>query len=543
MHNLKSSPPVNTRTQSAPLRYPGQLLNAPKTSNDHDDTEDCFQDPMNAWHLSTADALRVELRLNSLGDLERLLSAQFIGLTAYLHENRFQFNFPGDGDSISSRPCTLFFYNLISKPVKEITFKKSAKTPAVKRKLLDYLFHTYLSGCFVGLMHPDEASFLDSYYRNELEPALVYTATAFSAVHLLVAHPQAPIIGKLRIVIGEILTQAQQSLENIFDVPSPHAVLAFLNMENCMRWLGRFDDAYRFYSHAALMSLSLRLHNDDPGEHDHIQIEFRKRIWALIFKRELTYRLSFNKPALISLEIVKNSSKPTVNSNDRVGFKLFMLLAMMDVISAEEYTYLRDIDWSLPDHLIVHHVLSIAILLQKELAELKHYCDNELLNKYYNFDSEFYFWLQWCTLWQCFIKSNAPPGRLETDLMKQLREKALNEYIKGLLHSLMSLKTAISRQNWCKDYPFVAIQIICEKCKFISQTHPNIAMRRLVFQELAQVHRLLLSVKFTGIVERCLLQQIVETLEEMRPNVFSKKELENSNISKLRPLAIKPTAL
>ncbi|KAL1914244.1 uncharacterized protein VTP21DRAFT_9084 [Calcarisporiella thermophila] len=536
---------VDAATPSTQFHCPVELTSITSSispGSNQNESEAHSQDHMDSWSLlSTADALRFELRLTSVGDLHRLLSAQFMDKGSFLREYQFQCNLPVHGDqNFSSQRCTIFDVNLISKPIKEIDIKQPTKTNTIKRKLSDRLFHVYLSDCFYYLMHPDQASFLESYYQNELEPALVHTAIAFSAVHLLLAHPQTPKIRQVHLAIGRILTQARESLEDIFDAPSPQGVLAFLNMETCMRWLGRFDEAYSFYSQAVLMAFALRMDRDDPSDQDPVQIEFRRRIWSFICKRELSYSFEFDKPTLISLELIKNSPKPTVNSNDRVRYKVTLLHIMQEIIFATKMMELKNIDWSLPDFLITQQLLNLAAFLQRDLDELMFYSKDDILPKYHNFDANLFFWLHWCLLWKCFIKSDAPPGRLETDTMQQLQAKALIEFVKGLTHSIKSLQAAISNRNWCKNYPFVVIQLICENCIFISHTHPSIAMRRLVFRELAQALHLLHSIAQKGVIEGWMVQQIVEALEEMKNFVFSQEELKLINSPKQRTIAIKP---
>ncbi|KAL1916630.1 uncharacterized protein VTP21DRAFT_5334 [Calcarisporiella thermophila] len=469
--------------------------------------------------LSSVDALCIQLRLNSISDLHRLLSAQLLIDADSLSNNQFQIDLPDLGDVNSSRASPIFVYYSFPIPIKEKDLQWPAKTTAIKRKLVDHLFNFYLGDCSYFSIHPNQASFLQSFYHDELEPALILTAVAYSALHIIIAHPQSPLIKKLHFSVREMLEQARRSLEDIFDFPSPQSVLAFLNMESCMVWLARFDDAHKFYSQAVIMALALQMDKGSPDSEDLEQIEFQKRIWAHICKRELIYRVEFGKPELISAETMKNSPKPTVNLNDSEQCKLTLSLTNMQIESTTKILEIKDFNWSLSDLAITHQLVHITSSLQRNQNELKRYIAH-ITQRNNFFNADFGFWSCWCILWRRFIQSDAPPGRLETDLMQQLRAKAFDEFIKGLSYCITALQRAVMAQIWCKDFPFICAHVVCENSRALDS---------------------LLSLKKGGILERWLAQRIIEALEEMKPRVYAKEELEMMNKSKLRCLAIKPT--
>ncbi|KAL1916461.1 uncharacterized protein VTP21DRAFT_5652 [Calcarisporiella thermophila] len=371
-------------------------------------------------------------------------------------------------------------------------------------------------------MHPNPAAFLESYYRNELEPALVQTAIAFSAIHLLASHAEIPIKKQLYLVAENLLIQAKLSLEDIFDAPSPQAVLAFMNMEDCMTWLVRLDKAYVYYSQAAMMALALGMDKEDPSVGDPVEMELRKRIWALVCQREIVYRFKKGSPQLIRLETIRSSPKPTVTVYDSEKYKLDLMYFMKQIDYVFNLLELQDIDWSLPDVVIIQQLVSIAAFLQNNYQEFAQFCEENV------------------RLWRQFIKSDAPSGRLNTELMRQMREKALVELVKGYLNSISFIVGVIKTQNWCNNYPFLSMHMICENGKFIAHIHPDIRIRRRVFQELAQLQDLFRLLENKGIVENWLVGQIVNTLEEMKPAVFSENELVTMRQPKLRRLMMKP---
>ncbi|KAL1916456.1 uncharacterized protein VTP21DRAFT_5647 [Calcarisporiella thermophila] len=475
-------------------------------------------------------SLSYQLRLNTLTELHRLLSAQFVIEGKSADNRKFDFTLPiFGGNAPQTRRCTYFKVWYIPKPIEDKTFQLATKAFNINRTLADYLFHIYVSDCFIHVMHPKRASFLESYYRDELEPALVHTAIAFSALHLLMTHPQTYVKRDLHLAMGSLLAQARRSLEEVFDNPSSEIVLAFLNMEGCMRWLARFEDAYNFYSLAALMALTLRMDKDDTNKKDLVQVEFQRRIWTCVCKRELHYRFGFNKPILISLESIYNSPKPTVGEGDSELYKFMLLRFMTEIVFSYKILRLTDIDWTLPDVKVAQQLVDIVEFLQREQNDFVQFCGKDVLLKHCPAGVDCVFWTYWCAVWRQFIKSDAPPGRLETDLMKQLKAKAIDEYAKGLVNCIKSLKYAVRTQRWCKDYPFTTAQLICESCKCICPSLPDTTRRRKLFMELLQILEELRSLQTKGIIEKWLAQQIAEALEQMKSAVFSREVLESVN--------------
>ncbi|KAL1916454.1 uncharacterized protein VTP21DRAFT_5645 [Calcarisporiella thermophila] len=492
--------------------------------------------------LLTANSLRFQLKLNSYANLLRLLSAKFLIEGEALPDLPFHPQKP-EMANFHQRPhrCTIFKLHHLPKPVEDEIFKEVAASPPVYKldRLEAYLFHVYLSDCFVHLKHPDPAGFLKSYYRSELEPALVHTAIAFSAIHLLLTHPQAPVNKQLRWVIKDILAQAKYSLEEVFDEPSPETVLAYLNMDVCMRWLAQLDNAYRYYSQAAMMAISLKMDRDDPNEKDFLRVEFRRRIWFMLCRRGLHLSIRLGKPVFISLEAVRRSPKPSFTSNDSITNRTIMLIFMEEIQAFCKIMELSNIDWSLPDAIIAQHLISYAAFLQRARDQIDQYYSRNTPCRIYSHEFHASFWTQWCALWRQFIKSDAPPARLETDAMRRLREMALKEFVKGLFNCFHSLQEVIRSQNWCKHYPYLGVEVVCEYSTFIAHMHPDLRIQRQVFKELAQIFAILRSLEPKGIIEGWLESKVGDTLEVMKPIVLTKEELVNMSKPRLKRLAIK----
>ncbi|KAL1914609.1 uncharacterized protein VTP21DRAFT_8140 [Calcarisporiella thermophila] len=237
-------------------------------------------------------------------------------------------------------------------------------------------------------------------------------------------------MSKLRVSVGSLFAEAKESLAAVFDVPSPQIVLAFANMDTCMQEISRYKDAYVFYAQAAQMALTLQMDKNDVTEKDPMQLEFRRRVWADVCMRELLYVFDFDKPPLISMDTIKSSPKPTVTARDSESYKFATIYFIMKIITFSKLLELQNIDWALPDVIIVQKLAGLAAYLQNEQTELIPYCSEGDLREIHPHIINFDFWTQWCALWRQFIKSNAPTGRLKTNLMQQLREKAFDEYVK-----------------------------------------------------------------------------------------------------------------
>ncbi|KAL1918890.1 uncharacterized protein VTP21DRAFT_2271 [Calcarisporiella thermophila] len=507
------------------------------SDNEITDTEDASHESLYPLRISSAGALRFQLRLNSLTDLYRLLSGELYEEGVILPFRYESFNLLDD-DKPNVR-CTIFRTLSQPKRIGDNILSRTSKI-TVKKKIVDYLFNVYIGDCFIPYKHPNSAALLESYYRKELEPALVHTAIAFSAIHLLIMHPQTSMRKHLHSLAGTLIAQARSSLEDVFDTPSLQTVLAFLNMDVCMVSLCRFEDAYTYFSQAVLIALSLQLYKDDPNERDPVQREFRRRVWLSICKLEVTYRYNYGKPPKISLKHLFHSPKPTATLNDSEQYKFTLIIYMLELMGFRALMELKDIDWLLPDDAIVQQLVEIATYMHNIWNQLHQYCDNAILQRYYTIELSGNFWIKWCILWQQFIQSNAPPGRLETDTMQQLGAKALSEYDKGLTNILLCLKNALLAQNWCKNYPFFITHFICKNSKFLTTNHPNPHIRRNVFCSLYETLNLIRSLENTGIVEQWIANEIVEALAEIRPVVFSREELENLERPKPKRIAMKP---
>ncbi|KAL1915004.1 uncharacterized protein VTP21DRAFT_7709 [Calcarisporiella thermophila] len=511
--------------------YTRQLLAAPMNTvystsadNNADETENHLQP------LLASDALHFQLKLNSYTDLHNLLSAQYLFDGILLPDNLFR---PPIYTKATNREhtdyCSYFKILIFPKPIEDKIVRWPTRSYISKDKLLiDQLFHVYLSACCVDSIHPDSETFLKSYYCYELEPALVHTAVASAAVHLLLSHPEISFSSKLQAAVGGLFARAKESLADVFDTPSPQIVLAFLNMNICLQYLYRYKDAYAFYSQAAHMALSLQMDKDNATEKDFIQIEFQRRIWSEICMRELEYVFEFDMPPLISMDTIKSSPKPTVTTRDSESYKFETIYFMLKIATYSKLSELRNIDWALPDVIITQKLAGLAAYLQNELTELTQYCNEGDLRKIHSPIVTFDFWLQWSALWRQFIKSDAPAERLETNLMQQLREKAFDEYIKGLIQCIRFFNWKIVSQVRCKSRFLLTANLIYEGVKFIAQMHPEIRIRRKIFQELLKILNTLQSPEARGVLSQLLACQFMDALEELKPTIFSKEVLERT---------------
>ncbi|KAL1917977.1 uncharacterized protein VTP21DRAFT_3243 [Calcarisporiella thermophila] len=497
-------------------------------------------DDASDWNfILTSAGLRFQLRLRSLGDLHRLLSASYIFDNASLPE--FPPTFPRDNAECKPLPrCTIFSWHF-PKPVRQ-----DMLIPAVKnyggftRSLVDYLFHFYVSGCLNYFQHPDRPAFLESYYRGEIEPVLLYTAITRAALHLLLKHMDCSMLRQIQNVIEHLLVRAITLLEEAFDSPSPQSVLAFLNMSCCMRRMYQLEKAYTYHKQAVLMALALRMNQDDPSERDSMRIELQRRIWCFLCKNELLNSGVYGRPWILTLETIRNSPKVTLGPCDTNEYRLFLISFELDIAYHTKLARFSNIDWSQPDQAIVRNLVSIAALLQHDVHVNLGYILGVVtsIHQKHMINIKHDFWINWCYLWQQFIESDAPPRRMGSELMQQLRAKALDEYLKGVTNVTSCWRTALRDRAGCSKY--LPSHNFCHMYKFIASHHPNRTIRRHIFGQLGQIFRLLKSDQSPATLGvKLQIHEVVKALEEMKPFVFTEQELEMMKGPKLKPIAIR----
>ncbi|KAL1916450.1 uncharacterized protein VTP21DRAFT_5641 [Calcarisporiella thermophila] len=480
--------------------------------------------------------VRFQLRLKTLGDLHRLLSAHLI-LDGIVPPN-FQPLLEQPAFAKQEPPqynCSLMKLTY-PRPLRDKILELPTKPAALSRKLLDYLFHIYSSECCITLRHPDPAGFLESYYNDEIEPPLLHVAFAFAAMHLIFTRKATPILKQVRGVVGELLENARLSLEDAFDKPSPQSVLAFLSMHSCVRILSRIEEGQAYLQQSVLMALALGMDKDGLEQPtDDVQVVFRKRVWCLLCKFELMNIFNSCQPPLIQPELARR----TVIAERSQTHNLSLLNFTLDIILALSGARITNIDWSLPDINIVHHLINTTAFLQREPFSFMQATSASFQRYRISItDMKSIFWMIWCNVWLQFLKLDVPPGRLETEAMQQLQAKALDEYIKGVFNLTALLQTAINPQGFAPS-PFLYNITNCEKLKFIASIHPDRAMKRRCFQELARIIHLLRSIPNRGLMEQWILKEAVETFEEMKPILYTREELEALSTAKPRPLAIR----
>ncbi|KAL1923988.1 uncharacterized protein VTP21DRAFT_7023 [Calcarisporiella thermophila] len=438
-------------------------------------------------------------------------------------------------DDHQSRLCTVLKFSYPG-PIAMYPPKKNLLI--ISSNLTDHLFLVYTSNCFFNFRHPDMTIFLEQYYEKKLPPALVNTAIAWAAVHLVFAHPNNFLINRVRPVMNWLLEQARESLEEVFDSQSPQTVLAFLNMDATLILMYRMEEAYSYFHHAALLALSLKMERDDPNERNKVQIEYRRRIWCMLCKRELNYVYFSGKPPVIGLDIIRKSPVATIWPSDNRAYRMFLVNYVLDILFSTKLSGFVDIDWSLSDAEIAQYLIGISALLQHDLSTNLHYNEEELA--WINVEFGTMFWVNWCGVWQKFIESDAPPQRMDSPLMQQLRAKAFEEYARGAKNATTFLQSAIRLQNWCRYYLCLYAHNVCEIHKFIARTHPNFNTRRKSFQMLNQTLQQITQLFETrGEMMQMVMQDITDALGKMKHMIFTPNELEALKRIKQRSLVVK----
>ncbi|KAL1922077.1 uncharacterized protein VTP21DRAFT_10719 [Calcarisporiella thermophila] len=538
--------PIEFKGCRRPMTHLSDNSRATSTTNStpgDDRVTQCTQDKrLSCMAHSTVGGLRIQLQLNSLTDLHRLLGAEFRMEGKFVPDLHPHIQLPEfTREGVPIRRCTIFRLTRYPKPLKSSLLNWLSKPIALNRKLTDILFHVYASDCFPWIKHPDRAVFLECYFANELEPALLHSALAFSALHLLLTHPQTNTSNKKRLhaAAGELLERARLQLEEVFDAPTPQTVLAFMNMSNCMMLLARYQEAYGYFSQAALLALSLQMHQDDPAEDDSVEREFRRRIWCFVCQRELWYVYIGNQSSLIPLEMIRASPKPTLTPDDNENYKLLVVFFLMDVVFCSQIDKYLNFDWTLSDNTIAQNLIGVAAYLQQELTNIYSTCGGDKLQIRLDYEIDSNFWIHWCGLWMPFLSADAPPQRLETELMKQLRDRALKELAKGLSFCNRIAYNAIRDRNWCLFAPYIFLHRVCDLNQFLARVHPSRTVRYKLFREIYQMLALLRTFEDRGMIEQWITDQLIDTLNVIKPMVFSKAELETLYPGNPRPLAMK----
>ncbi|KAL1925122.1 uncharacterized protein VTP21DRAFT_5 [Calcarisporiella thermophila] len=148
------------------------------------------------------------------------------------------------------------------------------------------------------------------------------------------------------------------------------------------------------------------------------------------------------------------------------------------------------------------------------------------------------FWINWCFLWQRFFESYVAFKRLESDFMQTLKQKALEEYVKGVTNVTLIWQDIIHRKAGCtSQFPEY---IVYRMHKLIARMHPDRTTRRSSFQQLLQTLWLLKSCSKTeGLIVLQHIREIESALEEMKPCVFTKEELKMMQFPKFKLIAIR----
>ncbi|KAL1925405.1 uncharacterized protein VTP21DRAFT_288 [Calcarisporiella thermophila] len=487
--------------------------------------------------LFTGENLHFQLKLRTADELRRLLSAHFaFDRNSHLSVPFLDFS-KDQARAKSFRPCTFLNWQSPELLQDDSLYPSPNRGFAINRKLKDYIFHTYFSNCSGYFVYPDKPAFLESYYRGEIEPTLLHTAIADTALHLLMFHEECPMFSQINSMIGGLLYYAQRLLEDAFDSPTIQTTLAFLYMENCMRKLSRFDDSYTYHKQAVLMALALRLDRDNPKERDRVQIEFRRRVWCLLCGNELKLAGVYGKPWLLDLEIIHNSLDAIAAPSDDDADRMYLTWLKSEAEFHYKLAKFSDFDWTQQDYLITQHLISVAAFLQQNIRQVFNIISREDIHarRTIGLCVRQTFWVDWCHMWMQFIESDAPPRRMETEFMQQLRGKAFEEFLRGLYNITLCWQDAIRLQNWCKVY--TPSYIFCHLFKFIARTHPSHTARRYIYAQLSQIYQHMKSVlRPSCIAVQVQMTDVANALEEMRPIVFTKEEL---RATRFRPIAIR----
>ncbi|KAL1920802.1 uncharacterized protein VTP21DRAFT_11437 [Calcarisporiella thermophila] len=553
----------------SPIEFTPTLLTPTEVKIEEKNPSKCIDHNLDWTFLLTPEGLRFQLNLNTLTDLRRLLLAHFVtenGLRCVTIPNctadakQELLEIP-----LAAPRCTVFhatkeWGSMISGNLKSASHaerdrlrksddtKLSARTKSntvttnVYNKIMDFLFNLYAATkCVYLFHHPSHSVLLERYYQNKLHPLLIHSGIAWGAVHFLHYHKRTSYHKHLPSLIEPFLAKARAAVEDAFDEPNWEIVLGLLNMEFCERSMMRWDQAYEYHRLAVVMAQSLGCGKEELQCEDLAETELRKRIWYSLCVCETTHVMVFSKSPLINLKSMAMAPRPTLmpGEDEEVELLIFNLTTCLDFYF--KFASYPDIEWSLPDHDILSAVTGIAALLRQDLLNVRSALSEEKASKYHwvHVESESGFWVNWGAVWRRFLESNAPPGRLETPLMAQLKEIAIRECVKASRNAICMLEYAIRLNNWCRFNLVNYCKWVCQISLVAARCHPSLDVKRSIFQLLLQCLQSLRNLpEIPCRAALIVISDVMSTLETMKNICFSKKELDKPK-HKLRPIARK----
>ncbi|KAL1922032.1 uncharacterized protein VTP21DRAFT_10674 [Calcarisporiella thermophila] len=298
--------------------------------------------------------LRFQLHLRSISDLHTLLSKHLPPQTKKDY-------------SKPARQCTVFLRSLAPKQCiaeSEATVVKYEDCSPLLSRLSDQLLQIYLSPCFFAHQPVDREGFYHRLRNGETEPALLYSALGWAALHAYMCHPQ---ICKRDTLLCDIsiacLDRAKEALE--VDEPSMDGILALINLSCFLALQGQWEAQSVYIAHATNMARAIDLEWEDPDEVDPFRAEARRRLWWTVCMLDFRMVLHAGACPHISPRAIQHVTPPAAFPDESEAVRTNLVEMVRETRVLAQLLEFTDLDPSLcSDAELLTTVAEINSLLQ-----------------------------------------------------------------------------------------------------------------------------------------------------------------------------------
>ncbi|KAL1925356.1 uncharacterized protein VTP21DRAFT_239 [Calcarisporiella thermophila] len=361
--------------------------------------------------------------------------------------------------------------------------------------LLHQLFTTYLSPCFFFLQPANRDELMELFFAKELEPAFLFSAVAWAALHIYQCHKDPPYADLLPGLANSAYLEAQRHLQEVFDEPSEQLVVASFNLGMYHLLNSRPDEFYVQLGHAIAMARLLGIYIEDLNEPDPIRAETKRRIWWALYTHDSGLAVYSRKTQTLLFPQASKVVRPKClpGEGQAIGYCLDYVIKEAELLTCLKK--LPEIDWDTSDEAVLQTLLCISEDLRPYIRSL----DIEL--PVFGEDTKFFkarlaemtwvdlaypphFWSTWGQIWYRFLEPDRslmkppPPNRMDTPKMKALRSLALNECSRAASWITLLLEETARRHDWCHTLPISATQASCRMHKYVAKHHPDQLTRR-----------------------------------------------------------------
>ncbi|KAL1922636.1 uncharacterized protein VTP21DRAFT_10175 [Calcarisporiella thermophila] len=245
----------------------------------------------------------------------------------------------------------------------------------VRRHVVQHLFHQYATSCFFLYQPLDRAQLLERFYRDELDPAFVYSAVGWAAHHSYRFH-RLPFARQLPLVAATCFEEARSALEGGFDEPSEQRVIAFLNLSEHLLLQAQYPKAHFYLELAIRMAQELGMHLEGNKENT-LQREKHKRIWWGLCLADMCLAVYGVKTPVIHYAAIKNAAIPIPLPSEDEGSQRTMRYVVENARALSELFELPQVDLSSPDPEVLDSLMRATVVFKQYHTPLRSRWINE----------------------------------------------------------------------------------------------------------------------------------------------------------------------